>query len=93
VSQSKSTAPKRRVAGAKPPEAVKSRSGTPGLSARKGASVKKAGTPPLSADRYCLIEQVAYFKAERRGFEPGWEVQDWLEAEAEVEAMTKNAAR
>ena len=31
-----------------------------------------------------LIAQRAYFKAEKRGFAPGFEIQDWLEAEQEV---------
>jgi len=28
----------------------------------------------------------AYYKAEARGYEPGHEIQDWLDAEAEVDA-------
>ena len=30
------------------------------------------------------IAEIAYFKAERRGFAPGYETVDWLEAEREV---------
>jgi hypothetical protein len=30
------------------------------------------------------IAETAYFKAEKRGFAPGFEVEDWLEAEREV---------
>jgi len=30
------------------------------------------------------IRERAYFKAERRGFNPGHELKDWLEAEREV---------
>jgi hypothetical protein len=30
------------------------------------------------------IATLAYYKAEARGYEPGHELQDWLEAEAEV---------
>ena len=36
-------------------------------------------------DRYRMIAEAAYFRAERRGFEPGWEVSDWLAAEIEVD--------
>jgi hypothetical protein len=32
---------------------------------------------------------VAYYRAERRGFAPGGELQDWLEAEAEVLARLR----
>jgi hypothetical protein len=30
------------------------------------------------------IAELAYYKAESRGFEPGYDMQDWLEAEQEV---------
>jgi hypothetical protein len=33
-----------------------------------------------------LIAEIAYFTAERRGFAPGYEIDDWLEAEQEVES-------
>ena len=33
---------------------------------------------------YKLIQEAAYYKAKARGFAPGHEVQDWIEAEAEV---------
>jgi hypothetical protein len=33
---------------------------------------------------YRLIQEAAYYKAKARGFAPGHEVQDWIEAEAEV---------
>lgn len=35
-------------------------------------------------DVYRLIQESAYFKAKARGFAPGHEVQDWIEAEQEV---------
>jgi hypothetical protein len=35
--------------------------------------------------RRALIAEVAYYRAERRGFEPGHEAADWLSAEAEVD--------
>jgi hypothetical protein len=31
-----------------------------------------------------LIAQAAYLRAERRGFTPGQEIDDWVAAEAEV---------
>jgi len=30
------------------------------------------------------IAEIAYFKAENRGFAPGYELHDWLEAEHEL---------
>jgi hypothetical protein len=37
--------------------------------------------------RHQMIAFSAYLRAERRGFYPGGEVQDWLEAENEVDAL------
>jgi hypothetical protein len=36
--------------------------------------------------RSALIARAAYFRAVDRGFEPGHELEDWLAAEAEVDA-------
>lgn len=35
--------------------------------------------------RHKAIQEAAYFKAEKRGFAPGHELDDWLEAEREVD--------
>jgi hypothetical protein len=34
-------------------------------------------------DRDARIAELAYYKAESRGFEPGHELEDWLEVEGE----------
>jgi hypothetical protein len=31
-----------------------------------------------------LIEEAAYYRAKQRGFEPGHELEDWIQAESEV---------
>ena len=36
-------------------------------------------------ERYHRIAELAYLRSEHRGFLPGHEIQDWLEAEAEVD--------
>jgi hypothetical protein len=47
----------------------------------------------LSAEEvYRLIQESAYFKAKARGFAPGHEVQDWIEAEAEVRRRLEDRA-
>jgi hypothetical protein len=43
----------------------------------------------LLEQRWRAIAEVAYFKAERRGFVPGFQLQDWLEAEQEVDAAAR----
>jgi len=42
--------------------------------------------------RAALIAEAAYFRAERRGFAPGHETEDWLAAEAEIDAKLLRAA-
>jgi hypothetical protein len=37
------------------------------------------------------IEEAAYYRAKQRGFEPGHELEDWIEAESDV--MRRNGAR
>ena len=32
-----------------------------------------------------MIAMAAYYHAERRGFAPGYEMEDWCEAEAEID--------
>jgi hypothetical protein len=38
-----------------------------------------------------LISEAAYYRAKQRGFEPGHELEDWIQAEAEV--MRRVASR
>ena len=41
--------------------------------------------------RASLIAEAAFFCAEKRGFAPGHEVEDWLAAEAEVDTKLMSA--
>lgn len=52
------------------------------------AAVRSApeGSVISPEERERMIARAAYFRAEKRGFAPGHEMQDWLEAEAEVDA-------
>jgi hypothetical protein len=47
--------------------------------------------PPSAEEIYRLIQVTAYFKAQARGFGPGVEMQDWLEAEEEVRQRLKSS--
>lgn len=38
-------------------------------------------------DRGARIAEAAYFRAQQRGFAPGYELEDWLGAEQEVDAL------
>jgi hypothetical protein len=53
--------------------------------ADKSISAKLNQAGVTGEERHQLIMQAAYFRAERRGFTPGAELDDWLQAEAEVE--------
>lgn len=41
--------------------------------------------PHISEDRQACIAKAAYYRAERRHFAPGHELDDWLAAENEVD--------
>jgi len=54
-------------------------------SIKGSAEAQTTSMPALSAqEREKFIAQAAYYRAEKRGFAPGCELQDWIEAEAEV---------
>ena len=39
------------------------------------------------AQRHTMIAEAAYYRAEKRHFEPGHELDDWLQAEAEISSL------
>jgi len=45
---------------------------------------EESGNTLDSVDFDARIAELAYLKAESRGFEPGHELEDWLEAEQEL---------
>ena len=71
------------------------------LTPRKGAPRKAeaaiSGTAPTfnqfvgPEQRAALIAEAAFFRAEKRGFSPGHEVEDWLAAESVVDAELMRA--
>jgi hypothetical protein len=46
---------------------------------------------PGEPQRKAMIAEAAYYRAEKRGFIPGMELEDWLEAEQEICALTRAA--
>jgi hypothetical protein len=71
----------------------KSKSTTPSGIIVSKAMEKLGGSTPTHAvhniesggDRQQRIATAAYYRAEHRGFNSGDEIQDWLEAEAEID--------
>ena len=37
-----------------------------------------------------MVAEAAYFRAERRGFAPGNEMEDWLQAETEIDSLIQS---
>ncbi len=54
--------------------------------ARKNSRGKTAATPVDASIRQQMIAEAAYFIAEQRGFKGGSKLEDWLIAEAQVDA-------
>lgn len=47
----------------------------------------------IGEDRRRMIAEAAYFRAEQRGFVPGSELEDWLAAEMEIDALLDDEPR
>ena len=45
--------------------------------------------PSFSESREARIAEAAYWRAERRGFSPGGELEDWLSAEKEIDEQNE----
>lgn len=65
----------------------------PPAAPRKTTTPKASSTPSKTPSAHVrltrdelerLISEAAYFRAKKRGFEPGHELEDWIQAEAEV---------
>lgn len=59
----------------------------PGIIAELASQVA-ADRPVDPATRQSMIAEAAYYCAEKRGFAPGHDVDDWLAAEVEIEVLT-----
>lgn len=68
----------------KPRTEAQTVSAAPAEAAHAPSAVRRQVTPEL---RRAMIAESAYLRAERRGFAPGGEVDDWCEAEKEVDAL------
>lgn len=76
-------AKKERPAPAKAPRTAKpAEAGKAGL---KSSSLSSNARAELSPDELRkLVSEAAYYRAKQRGFTPGHEMDDWIQAEAEV---------
>lgn len=71
---------------------VRAKSTTPRVrkpAAKKAVTIAVAPVTVSEDVRRGMIAEAAYLRAERRGFAPGGESEDWIAAEAEVDALLK----
>jgi hypothetical protein len=71
---------------------TRAKSATPRAKDAPAASKAPSAVAVSEDVRRGMIAEGAYLRAERRGFAPGHEEQDWLAAEAEVDALLKARA-
>ena len=48
-------------------------------------------TEPGERERQSMIAEAAYYRAEKRDFAPGKEIEDWLAAEKQIDDLTRAA--
>jgi hypothetical protein len=62
--------------------------------ALEGKSISLKSLANVSEEeRLHMIHEAAYYRAEKRRFAPGHEVEDWAEAEREIDELLANAKR
>jgi hypothetical protein len=54
---------------------------------KKVAATASKGTVISPRERYEMVATMAYYRAEQRNFEPGHDVQDWLDCERIIDEM------
>lgn len=79
-----------RTTGATPPaDKAAPRRTAPVQQPAAAASGASPGVTVSEDERRAMIARAAYLRAEQRGFTSGGEVEDWLAAEAEVDALLR----
>lgn len=66
----------------------KNNSTTPAPDTQAPAPRSATSSPASSDEMRRQIAEAAYFRAKQRGFAPGHELEDWVEAESEVMRRT-----
>ena len=61
----------------------------PGNVAITDSKLQRRDIPSFSESREARIAEAAYWRAERRGFAPGHDLEDWLHAEQEVDSESE----
>lgn len=85
----RTTGPARTAEAASPAEKTAPRRRNTAVALKAAEPGVSMGSTVSEDSRRAMIAQAAYLRAERRGFAAGGEVEDWLAAEAEVDALLK----
>lgn len=64
--------------------AAKKERPAPAKGPRTRTTKTQASKAPAPEEVRKLVAEAAYYRAKKRGFTPGHEVEDWVQAEAEV---------
>jgi DUF2934 family protein len=84
------TVPASAPVASSPPRSKPASTAAPTPTPSKGTSKTKSASSRVAVSperRRAMIAESAYLRAERRGFAPGHEVDDWFAAEREVDAL------
>jgi hypothetical protein len=68
-------------------------SGAPGPGQASERGQDRAGEQIIHEDREARIGELAYQRAEQRGFQPGHALDDWLWAERQIDAPSQGRDR
>lgn len=70
------------------------KSNTTGYRIKRKTNKQRSSVPSVTfaTERHRMIEEAAYYHAEKRGFQPDHEMLDWLAAEKEIDNCLGNAA-
>lgn len=82
-----STPEKTRVTREKPSPTPRKPSAAASTSTRPNSGVGPGPAFIEPGQRRAMIAEAAYFRAERRGFEPGRELEDWCLAEGDIDGL------
>lgn len=67
------------------PNAIRVAAPGPAKAADVAIAANLPAAHPTAAAREAMIREAAYFRAERRAFAPGGELEDWFAAERQVD--------
>ena len=60
---------------------------TKSIPSEKQIGIRRSFDPPAQPEWHRMIAEAAYFRAQRRNFDAGHELEDWLLAEQEVKRI------